>query len=311
MALKYPDFICVGAARCGTTSLWKWLDQHPLVHMSPIKETNYFTRDLIGRKGPGDQEALTDIRFSDLKYISSVPTAVVQDELAYRAVLAGSEEQHCGEISPSYLFYAKQVAPRIYKFNPDCKIVILLREPLHRALSNHALFTVMGRETLSFNNAMKEEASRLKRGWEHGWAYRGLGLYCEAVEIYLNTFGEDKVWIGLYDDLLIDSQAIFDAICEFIGIPTKWINSGSKANQSPFSVGPILQFARTRPGRIVAQVIPEPLRRWLKFQDCRLKLTFEKVKTKEAKLLRTFYSKDIVKLTQLLPDLAIKSKWTY
>jgi len=51
---SYPTFIGVGAARSGTTALYHWLRRRPEVYLSPVKETNFFTRDLWNRKGPGD-----------------------------------------------------------------------------------------------------------------------------------------------------------------------------------------------------------------------------------------------------------------
>jgi hypothetical protein len=305
------QFICVGAARCGTTSLWGWLGSHPSVHMSPIKETNYFARDLIKREGPGDRKSVPDVTLSDLERISPSHAGIIQDEMTYRAALTGSTSQCCGEISPSYLFYAAKTASRIHMFNPDCKIVILLREPASRALSQHAIFTAAGRENLTFKDALEREVSRLYQGWEYGWAYKGLGLYHEAVRTYLCTFGPEKVWVGLYDDLQAFPQKTFNSICSFLGLDTYPIDSDTKVHQSPPSIGPLLQLSRTKMGRIAIRLTPERMKRWLRFQDDLLKRALEKHGQREIKRLRTFYAEDIVKLDELLPTLGIKARWNY
>lgn len=311
MTEHLPHFLCVGAARCGTTSLWNWLDQHPMVHTSPIKETNYFARDLIRREGPRDREAIPDIDIPDLSRISSAHAGIVWNEATYLAALSGPENQCCGEISPSYLFYATQVAPRIHAFNPDCKIIVLLREPVSRALSQHAIFSAAGRESLSFHKAIREETYRLEHGSDYGRAYKSLGLYYESVQTYLSIFGPDQVWVGLYDDLLAHPQTTFDSICRFLDIPSHSIDGGTKIHQSPLSVGPLLRLSRTRLGNIITHLIPRSVRRWLRLQDHRIKLAAEKHRQKDVKLLHKFYSNDIAKLDQLLPNLGIKERWNY
>lgn len=311
MTERTPHFLCIGATRCGTTSLWNWLNQHPSVHLSPIKETNYFARDLIRREGPCDRETIPDIVLPDLARISSAHTGIIWDEATYLAALSGLENQCCGEISPSYLFYATQVAPRIYTFNPDCKIIVLLREPVSRALSQYAIFSAAGREPLSFHEAIREETFRLERGSDYGRAYKSLGLYYESMRTYLRTFGPDQVWVGLYDDLLAYPQMTFDNICQFLNIPLHPIDGGIKVHQSPLSVGPLLRFARTKPGNIITRLTPSPVRRWLRLQDRRMKLATEKHRQKDIRLLHKFYSSDIAKLDQLLPTLGIKKRWDY
>ncbi|MGH2510677.1 MAG: sulfotransferase family protein, partial [Ktedonobacteraceae bacterium] len=264
--LKPPvqQFICVGAARSGTTSLWHWLTQHPDVTVSPVKETNFFAHDLIGRSGAGDKDSLPDIQISDLPLRNKQHAAIVRDTEVYLNLIMNNNTLQHGEISPAYLYYANRVAFRIRRFNRECKIIIFLREPVSRAISNYTMLTDMGREKCSIRQALNHESDRIQAGWEHIWAYRGLGSYYEQVSIFLEEFGVSRVWIGLYEDLAGDPQKTFDAICDFLEIRRNKIGPREKTNQSVIQPGILLSCSRKRTGRIVSRFMPRRVRKTLK-----------------------------------------------
>ncbi|WP_421702451.1 sulfotransferase family protein [Aliiroseovarius sp.] len=112
MAHAYPDFLVVGMMKAGTTSIHRHLAEHPRV-IEPIeKELHFFTRDFGAR----------------------VPQAAWGLEYGEQLGLAGCVPQEgylTGEASPSYI----AVPERIHAFNPNCKIIIALREPVSRAVS--------------------------------------------------------------------------------------------------------------------------------------------------------------------------------
>ena len=127
-----PSFLIIGAQKCGTTALLRALRLHPLVLAPVRKEIHYFDHGYD--RGP---------RW----YRSHFPA---RRGAAYVT----------GEASPSYLMHP--LAPsRAAAFDPDMKLVAILRDPVERALSHHAMTTRKGQETLPFEAAVDAEAERL------------------------------------------------------------------------------------------------------------------------------------------------------
>ena len=198
-----PDFVVAGVARAGTTSLADWLSQHPELHLSPVKETNFFARPDLGTAGPGDHWLNTPPEFEADGRMRAAHFARIETREEYlrcfRPEKAGA--RRCGEASVSYAFYP-QVPARIAQANPRCRIVFALRHPVDRAISNFALFRKLGFETLSFRDAVAAEAQRIAQGYQFCWAYLGLSKYREAIERYLAHFPPAQIHFVRFEDLL-------------------------------------------------------------------------------------------------------------
>ena len=110
-AVRRPNLFIVGAGKSGTTALYEYLNQHPAIFMSPVKEPHYFASDFYVK-----QSTSTFSRFTD--------------EHAYlRLFENAADEVWLGEASPSYL-PSTVAASEIYKFNPASRIIIMLRNPI-------------------------------------------------------------------------------------------------------------------------------------------------------------------------------------
>ena len=157
-----PNFLVVGASKAGTTSVYEYLRQHPEIYMSRVKEPHYFS--FLG--GMPDFQGVNDDRFK---------AAVVTDEQQYRGLFdAVGGEAAVGEASVSYLYYPA-AAENIHATIPECRIIILLRDPVERALSQYRQNVTNGREPLSLSDAFEAEEARLDNGWRWIVAYRGAG----------------------------------------------------------------------------------------------------------------------------------------
>lgn len=203
-----PNFLIVGAARSGTTSLYHYLSQHPDIFLSPIKETNYFALEgqTLMFRGPGDQKAIG----------ASSVTSWADYLQQFRSA---DGERAIGEASPSYMYYAYRTVPRILARIGTPKVIAILRNPVDRAFSNFSLLVRDGREPLrSFEEALKAEQERLNDGWEHVWAYFGLGLYGSQLEPFVHTFGRERLLILSYEDLLSDPVAMLQTTFRFLGV---------------------------------------------------------------------------------------------
>src|SRR5690606_18327787 len=128
--MKGPNFFIVGVVKGGTTSLYRYLVQHPQVYMSPVKETNFFSREVIDTNlFTKDYKHDVDVNlkeflqsdFTEIIHIAHV-TEVEDYNLLFKKV---KEETAIGEISNSYILYPG-VAEKIYNYNPQAKIIMIL-----------------------------------------------------------------------------------------------------------------------------------------------------------------------------------------
>lgn len=202
---RRPDFFLVGAAKSGTSSLYNYLVQHPLVFMSEPKEPHFF-----GEWRPPVQEVKGMEEY--LRLFEGVPEGV-----------------RAGEASTSYL-YSPEAAREIKRFRPDAKIIVILRDPVSRAYSQYWNQVREGVESLGFEEALAAEAGRREQGWWYGFHYVDAGRYANQVANYLDLFGRDSVRVYLFEDLTSDVDAICGDIFSFLGLEPLQTVSAEKAH---------------------------------------------------------------------------------
>ncbi len=208
-----PNLFIVGAAKAGTTSLHHYLSQHPEIFMSPLKETDFFSRE--------------DIAEQNLYYPLSPVDSIVKYLELYRKA-AG--EKVLGESSPSYLYYP-EVPRRIFRFNPEGKIVIIIRNPVHRAWSHYLMDKRLGFISWDLDEVIaggeKDRENRL-----FYQQYIRLGMYYEQVDRYLKIFPSDSVMIILFDRFIDDTESVLSEICEFLGVNARYAFSSREARNA-------------------------------------------------------------------------------
>jgi hypothetical protein len=136
-----------------------------------------------------------------------------------------------GEASPSYVFHPL-VPQRIKEALPDIKLVLLLRDPVARAYSHYQGNMRKGQETLSFEEAIEQEESRLKGEKEAiiadqhypmykylVYSYLSRGKYIEQVKNWLKSFPGEQILIQKSEDLFSDPQKVYSRVLEFLGLP--------------------------------------------------------------------------------------------
>ena len=111
--MNKPNLFIVGAPKCGTTFLYHYLKQHPEIYFPDFKEPHFFGSDLIRKNGA------YDLSLNNYKS------------------LFNSDKKIIGEASTFYIF-SKNAAKEIYDFNPDAKIIIMLRNLVDLAYSLHS-----------------------------------------------------------------------------------------------------------------------------------------------------------------------------
>ncbi|MCA0152371.1 sulfotransferase family protein [Winogradskyella vincentii] len=200
-----PNFLIVGVAKCGTTSLVKYLDENPKIFISKNKEPRYLTYDILseqGYKGPGD--------FRPKKI--AVKTAE-----SYRQLFKEAEEFIAiGEASTDTIYYYEHTINRIKDEFGDPRIVIMLRDPVKRAISAYSHLIREERETLSFEDGLLKEEERLNNGYECIWGYVKGGLYYEPVKAFKEAFSEVKILI--FEDFVKNSKESVNEVLSFLKV---------------------------------------------------------------------------------------------
>ena len=203
------DFLIVGTARAGTTTLFETLRQHPDIFVPARKECRYFSALKGEFAGPGVQYANTVVR------------SLEEYQALFKPATPG---QLCGDISPEYLYYHQNAVPKIFnETNAQIPIIIVLRNPIDRAYSHYLLHVRQGRETLSFEDAIKQEPLRKAENWPCGWFYVERGYYANQVKAYTNAFA--RVLILLFEQDIVTGKAT-NRILAFLGLAPHFAGGG-------------------------------------------------------------------------------------
>jgi len=209
-----PDFVIVGAQRCGTTSLFRALAEHPAMMKNVInaKGIHYFDTSY-------DQD--------DSWYLAHFPSQAERDQHAAKV----GQTAIAGEASPYYLYHPDG-ARRMAQSIPNAKLVVLLRNPVKRAISHHLHMVWEGHEPIAdIDEALDKEASRLEgiearliaepslvsRPHQH-FSYMARGHYAAQLERLYQHFGKDNVLVMATETLIRDSESSLSTIQSFIGL---------------------------------------------------------------------------------------------
>jgi len=246
---KKMSFFIVGAAKSGTSLLWTWMRRHPQIFMPATKEPNYFALSRLNRFHFGSE--------LDVNYKAQF----ILDEKEYDALCNDAPENTlCGEASPSYLYF-QHSADLIRQYNPNAKIIAILRNPVERAFSQFRHHRRDGYEPAkTFQEALEREEKRIEQGWWWGFHYRNAGMYTDQWQRYCDAFPATQRLILEYDLLARDPHGTCQRICDFLNIPfTKDIVSNARENDT--------SQLRTMPANGVIERWlrhPSPLRRTVK-----------------------------------------------
>ncbi|MDB9516635.1 sulfotransferase [Roseofilum reptotaenium CS-1145] len=206
--MTMPNFLLIGAAKSGTSSVYRYLYEHPEIYMSKNKEPNFFAYEGWQPDfcGPGDAEATTNVK--TVPYLKE-----------YQALFKNiKDEKSIGEASTFYL-YIPEAAARIRHYIPEVKLIAILRHPVDRAYSFYSHLRRDGREPLKdFHQAFKEEEQRRKKHWSPVWRYQDFGFYGLQLQRYFERFDPKQIKVYLYEDLQKDAQNMIKDIFQFLEV---------------------------------------------------------------------------------------------
>ena len=198
-----PNFFIVGTPKAGTTSLYEYLQEHPDVYMSPIKETNYFSFEEIQKQG----------LFYNEEHINSIDKYLAQfaDVRTEKAI---------GEASVSYLFY-DSVPDKIKNFNPNSKIIIVLRNPIERGFSHYLMDKRIGFVKNKYDDIVHKK-SQNKKAFLYYQQYVALGLYYEQLQRYFSVFDKKQILVLLYEDISQHIEKVVHNLYSFLEVDTSF-----------------------------------------------------------------------------------------
>lgn len=197
------DFFIVGAPKAGTTSLYHYLSEHPQVEMSSQKEPDYFSDKAIHEQG--------------MYYAKNRVDTLDK----YESLFVQKESVVYGEASVSYLFY-ENVAEDIKKYNPNAKIIIMLRDPIERAFSHYLMDYRLGLISDSFENVLAK-ISKHKNAHLFYQQYIEVSKYAKQIQRYLDFFKKENILFIDYEDFKKNVSKTVDQVYNFLNISTEFV----------------------------------------------------------------------------------------
>lgn len=225
----------VGAVKAGTTSLHQYMGQHPQIFLSPIKETNFFSRaDMDHASFRKDYSYDVAIDFE--KYLSQRPLkerhiAHVEDFATYQQLFFDAPAQSVlGEVCNSYLM-SSSAAKAIKDQNPKTKIIAVLRNPIDRAFSHYLMNIKEGKTSESnFLKEIKSDLALSHKGWGVSHQYHEVGHYYSQLKRFYEVFPSEQIKVVLFEDLKADGQQFLNELFNFIGVDSQEIDTTKQLN---------------------------------------------------------------------------------
>jgi len=296
-----PDVMIVGAAKSGTTSLYRMLNKHPHVYFPPSqKEPFYFCFQ-------GKQPLELD---SD-----SANRHVWKTEDYLALYKDAPEESMVVDASTAYLYkYQESIAHMKSMYGErikEIKVIILLRNPVDRAYSHYTYLVRNGFEDLSFEEALQDKNVERRKGARWGFDYKGYSAYPEQVKAYMESFPQCKVF--LTSDMK-DSSVFMKQVTDFLALEAMSDVEDVQANPSGIPKNRILVnlLRKNKMMKSMVNLLPESFKhRLLDKRDAVMGklMDKEKMEPKTRGLLLHHFESDVLYLQQLIKrDL---SHWKY
>ena len=280
--------LVIGAGRSGTTSLCKYLEEHSMVCFSVIKELHYFSIEDLNRRG--------------LDY--------------YHSFFPDYQNQPIVGSADTYLLMDHAAIPRIKAYNPDMKIIVLLRHPVDRAYSSYNYSVNYGHhhaysgflESLEHEKGIENLENIVKRN-NLGHFYGS--LYHYHLSKWLQAFPKENILILTTKELRDDPAQLHLNTCSFLGIEYQEEIKEDK-NLNPNAVPKSKLFEKFLLDRdhflrkLIRGLFPKFLKRWIihssvvdKFHDFNRKESkYTSLSDLERKEANRFFEEDLKKLAK-------------
>jgi hypothetical protein len=212
-----PDFLIIGAQKCGTTSLYAYLEQHPEIAGASKKEVKYF--DMFSHQGLD-------------WYKAHFPT------------MAEKSQRLTGEATPDYIFFP-EIATKVHQCMPNVKMLVLLREPADRSYSQYRYAQRRGHETLGFAEAIEAEPRRLREARDYcqrsgqslsthryyrEQSYVARSQYIDQLQPWFDQFDRSQFLFLTSESLQSQPQETLRLATDYLGLHPYEFHTGEKYN---------------------------------------------------------------------------------
>lgn len=209
-----PDFMIIGAAKCGTSSLFNYLSHHPQILFPHKKELDFFWKNFD--KG-------------------------IDWYLAQFPAITDRADFITGEATPNYLRFPL-AAQRIKKYFPQVKSIVLLRNPIERAVSWHYHKISNGLATGTIEDAIAIEMEQLKNWNEADFINAGYrnpdnllsSLYIYQLKVWIDLFGREQLLIVQSEDLYSNPELVMEQVFSFLEISVSKLSQYPKINAGSY-----------------------------------------------------------------------------
>jgi len=191
--MGFPNFLIIGAPRCGTDLLLYSLNQHPEICFSKKREVHFFDRN----------------------FDKGMPW--------YSHFFQECEGSLIGEKTANY-FVNRKAAKKIYDFSPEIKLIISMRNPIYRAFSHYTNW--LGKSAINPKTSFRECLT------EHPEIIN-IGFYVNHLKNYLQYFSPENIHILIFENLINNTENEINRIVEFLGTATSFQLKFRKKNESP------------------------------------------------------------------------------
>ena len=288
--MSLPNFMCIGAAKSGTTSLYDILRQHSDVFIPSFKEPHFFDIPSVYKNG---------ISWYKKTYFSSV-----------------KKEKCIGDFTPTYL-YEGDAPKRIFNdLGRDVKFIVILRNPVDRAYSHYLHSKRDCYELLNFEEALDKEKERLDNAISVDdylsklrFSYIKQGLYAEMLKEYFKYFPRENFLILNFEKEFVEKRnETIDKVLLFLGVHSEKINVNLRSNTASKARFVWLKNIMNTPAWwkvILKKVLPSvKFRRILRNRIQRannVDFSFDKISSfKKHNLYSRYFKKDVLVLEKLL-----------
>lgn len=277
------DFFIVGAPKTGTTSLYHYLNEHPEIVMSSKKEPDYFSDKAIHQQGMyyGEQRINTIEQYEAL-----FPN--------------DASDKKLGEASVSYLFYPN-VANDICQYNPDAKIIIMLRNPIDRAYSHYLMDYRLGLVNDSFEDIIAQQSTS-KQAKLYYQQYIEVSTYAQQIKRYLDVFSRENILVIDYEEFKKDVKGIVKKVYAFLEVDDVFVadvNKRHNAYTMPKNEAIRKVYSLVYLRKVLNILLPKTLTKRIRsmfFKKDKKPILSEHTRTQ----LKVFFKNDVVELSKML-----------
>lgn len=303
--MKKLDFLIIGAAKAGTTSLYNNIKDHPEIAVPLAKEVPFFNHKQLYDKG---------LDWYLKQWFSSAPP-----------------DAKLGTVTPQYMYNrdasVEETAKRIKKALPNVKIVAMLRHPISRAFSHHK--SALRRDNIadfatSVNNILEKDPKNIDELREGQWSSRELFIfgseYYKNLEPFFKIFPRENILILFMDDFIADQKKVLKQFFEFIGVESSYTPDNLGKNYNKGGSKPLIPFLTPKYlhrfkliRRIWRAVMPYKIRKFVEE-----KINHHNIKPDNAGLAKNsevyqklvdFYRNDVEALFKLLGRKSVWEEW--